>query len=197
MTRIIEDIIKIETLKFRKNWQWYIVGVIIFGFLPYFNYYQLDGEKYNRVIQFTNGVDPMALETNKQSYCPGETLYTVSSFCKTREVDSYDINWWQSNGSLELLVHEEAIKRFLPVGCFPSDETKVVLNRRFEIPEHTEEGWHIALGEVVHYLPGNRPRSQSYKTEPYFVMSAAECTPQTLEEQEVPQTTVIIKSESE
>lgn len=176
MAKQIKEIIENEVRKFQRNWGWYLVGFVLFMVVPYVHYYLLDGNLYNRVLTYTNGVDPMAMETDKTSYCPGERLLVKTSFCKNREVEGYEVNWWQSNGQL-VNVRNESSTKVLPVGCYPSDEQQTTLSYRFTIPEDSTEGWHVAYGVTNHFLSGARRRSQEYKTEPYYVEDAASCTP--------------------
>jgi len=73
-----------EVQKIRRGWIWYLVGAFLFGVIPFINYHYIDGVYYNQVLQFQEGIDAHALRTDKDQYCPGETLRVETAFCKTR-----------------------------------------------------------------------------------------------------------------
>lgn len=163
-----------EVSKLKRNWPAYFLGFILFGVLPYINYYFIDGVYYNKVLEFQNGVDPQALRTDKDEYCPGEKLRVETAFCKTRNTIDIERSMYMSNGNLlPLDVPEEVAE--LPIGCVPVDGG-VTIATLHTIPVDTLPGFHVTVGNNQYTIEGNRKRQQDYKTIPYMVLPAEECT---------------------
>lgn len=177
----MEHIIQNEILKFKKTKLWILGFFVLFGVIPYVHYNYLDGEYYDRVLVFSGGVNPLHLETDKDEYCPTETIYVKNSFCKTRQVESFDTTWWMSNGELKQVrtsnsTNDDVGK--LPIGCYPANGLgeQFVYTRIHTIPENTHEGSYLSVGLTEHTLSGGRVRDQAYLTAPYYVKDAADCT---------------------
>ena len=80
-----------------------IFGAIFTLFAVWFLYIDV---KFNPVIKFTNGVDPMAFELTKESYAPGEMVKGVTSFCKKRK-SSGATQWNLFNSELKTYTKSE------------------------------------------------------------------------------------------
>lgn len=176
--RATKSLVQTETQKFRDHWHWYVVGVVLFVVLPTLNYYFVDGVYYNRVISYNYPVEAMALRTDKDEYCPGETIYIETNFCKNRHVENYDVQYWMSNGRLLLVETRNSLNEEngqLPLGCYPDDGSRVFLSRLHEVPEDAEPGFHFTVGLTKHTISGGRIREQEIRTIPYSVKSRSQC----------------------
>lgn len=172
MTALVRAI-EYEGKKFKRNWKWYILGAFLFGVLPYLNYQFIDGVYYNQVLQWQEGINPTALRTDKDQYCPGEILRIETAFCKTRETLDIERSMYISNGALIQIDIPENVPE-LPIGCYP--EEGVVIATLHEIPLNTAPGFHFTLGRAQYTIEGNRLRNQSWRTIPYMVKPEDECS---------------------
>lgn len=164
-----------EAKKLRTSWKAHVLGFFLMVVLPYTHFYFLDGNVYNRVLTFNDPVNPLALRTDKDQYCPGEEIKIEQSFCKNREVVGYESFWWISNGTLVEIESRSETNPELPRGCYPEDKEGVTLVSAHTIPLDTKAGFHSSVGLTNHFLSGNRLRKQEYKIIPYEVLPASEC----------------------
>ena len=163
----MKEILSHEINKIRNYWWVGITFIFLMVSSQYVYTNYIDGVYINRVIEFTNGTDPMTLATNKESYCPGEKVYIELSFCKTRDVYRYESQWWLSNGSLIQVRETNSDEaQELPTGCYPVQEWYA-----FTIPENTKEGVHFGVAVTKHWIYQNRFVTQNYKTSPFYIES--------------------------
>lgn len=172
------EIFRREWHKMKTGWYWYLIGFFVVVVLPYVNYYYWDGVYYNRVIEFNADINPLALVTNKDAYCPGEVIQVEQSFCKQRTIEGYFTQWWMSNGetiAMEPLSATTNLGARLPVGCYPANPEMVTLFAIHRVPQDTAPGVHFSRGFTIHYLLGDRQRRQEYATVPYIVKEPNQC----------------------
>ena len=182
MKSLLKQTIEVEVKKFRTGWGWYLLGAILFIVLPYLNHIYIDGIYTNKVIVFREPVNPLALRTDKDQYCPTEQLRIETSFCKERSVLEVKTSWWVANGGLEP-VGSNTYKEntALPSNfCFPAGGEGVSVYKIHSIPADAQEGFHRSVGHTV-YLLNNiysdtpRVREQRYATIPYYIKSKEAC----------------------
>lgn len=170
------QIFKHEITKIKSSLSWVVGFFLVLGVLPYLHFHVLDGEVYNRVLTFNDGVDPSALHTELEAYCPGDPVYIKNNFTKNRPVSAVYTYWWISNGSLKLALTDTSLANGqLPLGSYPPLEKGRILTYAHQIPEDADPGLHVSVGLSTHVLLNGETREQNYRTLRYLVKSQEEC----------------------
>lgn len=169
-----KDLFKLETQKFQRHWPWYFIGLALFVIIPSVNYYLADGVFYNKVLVFHEDIDPLALRTDKDEYCPGEMIKIETAFCKTRHFEAVTSSWFIVNGQMTPLDRSQSQGNQLPIGCVPEGGS-VTLFDLHRIPEGVTEGFHRSVGTNHYLLSGGRVRHQDFQTIPYYIKSDQQC----------------------
>jgi hypothetical protein len=141
--------------------------VAIIGSLYLFYYYQLDGVYVNRVLTFTQGVDPMNLKTDKAVYHIGQSPLVYSAFCKNR--DAYTTSRWTLVNEHPHFTDTKVSYAEIPVGCYPKVGGLLQAPTGFIAKDIVAETYHF-VGVVTQVLPDGRVRKQYYQTQAFQVI---------------------------
>jgi hypothetical protein len=139
---------------------------ILFGgaFLVWF--YELDGRVLDKPLTFTNGVDPMALKTEKAAYRPGETVRAYTAFCKNR--DYVSATQWALSDRF-LTVYAQQPSKELANGCYP-DSGGTELFDVEQLPSSLPPGCdYFFTGQAVRDIGGGRTVTQQFRTRTFCV----------------------------
>lgn len=161
----------------KDQFPWVLGFFVLFGLLPVIHFNYLDGNIYNRVLTFNDGVDPLALVTTQEEYCPGDSVYVYNNFTKNRHVEVISTFWWISNGSISLAPRDLTLTGGqLPLGTYPRSGVGRISTYIHDIPYDAIPGLHLSLGLSKHRLESGQERAQEYKTLPYFVLPPEQCS---------------------
>lgn len=143
-----------------------MIWIILVGgsYLVYLD--KIDGIYFNKVIEFTNGIDPLALETVKKDYKRGEMVQAYTAVCKTRNAIGMT-KWTLYNEKLVIFADGET--RNLPIGCYPNGTGKIIFDIK-PVPLDAAYGKHVFGGTSVNTLPDGRTRTYDLKTLPFNVI---------------------------
>lgn len=140
---------------------------VIFVCVAWIIFHRLDGEVIRPVITYTNGVDPMNFQLEKEVYHRGETVYAYTSFCKNREAKG-NSQWSLLNERIVFYAPSE--QRELATGCYGQEEP--VLFKIQTLPIHEDEisnGEHYFTGHIFQELPNGKVIKINIKTESFIV----------------------------
>lgn len=144
-----------------------LIAIIILGggFLVW--HYKIDGIYVNQVIQYRDGVNPLALQTVQKEYKRGEMVSFLTNFCKTREATA-TIQWTLAND--RLIFYAPSDPREAPIDCYPSDQHDRIEREIFKVPADAKYGEHYFTAVLTHVLPDGRIIKSYLKTEPFTVI---------------------------
>lgn len=168
----MKSIIKHELNKFKQP---YVIYAMMFlfmltVFLPNV-YTYADGRYFNEVITFKNGVNGVALRTNKDQYCAGDLVQIETAFCKNRDLSSANAQWYISNGQLVPIPQDNGTTvQELPIGCYPEGEGLLLVPLKI-IPKDTNPGFHKLIGLSKYDIGNEEYRFLSVETIPFEVIS--------------------------
>lgn len=144
-----------------------MLGIIFFGGLFLFYHHALDGVYINRALTFTQGVDPLNMQTVKPEYKRGEMVQIYTSFCKNRE--SIAVTQWALANST-LTFYAPSPTREVPLGCYPEEQDRLYVVDVKPVPDDAHLGSHFFYGVTTHTFPDGRQRKQEYRTVTFNVI---------------------------
>ncbi len=144
-----------------------LVAIIVLGggFLLW--HYKIDAIYVNQVIQYRDGVNPLALQTLQKDYRRGEMVSFLTNFCKTRDAKA-TVQWTLAND--RLIFYAPSDPRESPIGCYPSDEHDRISREICQVPLDAKYGEHYFTAVITHVLPDGRIIKSYLKTEPFRVI---------------------------
>lgn len=144
-----------------------LTTISIVGSLFLYYWYNVDGIVMDRVIKYTQGVDPQNLILEKKEYKRGEMVRYYSSFCKTREAYSI-VQWSLANNTITIFSPSDRLA--MPLGCYPAKQNELFLADLKEIPQSTSLGDHYFTAVVTRHLSGGRTVTENLKTEEFNII---------------------------
>lgn len=128
-----------------------VLGTAIFGY-----WYLLDGW-FNPVLVFNN--DPLAYETDKVEYAPGETVQIYVDFCKKRPARAESV--WVLTDTVVLFYPVKA--NDVPPGCYEGWFDAV------QIPPLAQPGVYTLSGTTKYHTNPVNPLEYHYATNQFYV----------------------------